>query len=88
MKFQVFREMSEVVSLHVFVDHDCHTDVATFTATKGHFVQGKSGNYFVRETFVKILNYLLNRECLSLIGVATNLPSFKLQQYIFLYISI
>jgi len=31
----------EPESLHVFVDHDCHTDVATFTATKGHFVQGK-----------------------------------------------
>ena len=36
----------EPESLHVFVDHDCHTDVATFTATKGHFVQGESGNYF------------------------------------------
>ena len=53
MRFQVFREMSEVVSLY-----DCHTDVATFTATKGHFVKGKSGNYFARETFVKISNYL------------------------------
>ena len=48
MKFKNFREMSEV-SLHVFVDHDCHTDVTTFTATKDYFVQGGSGNYFARE---------------------------------------
>ena len=29
-------------SLHVFVDHGCHLEVAVFNANKGHFVKGKS----------------------------------------------
>ena len=31
----------EPESLHVFVDHDCHLEVAIFTAMKGHFVKGQ-----------------------------------------------
>ena len=29
-------------SLHVFVDHGCHLEVAVFNANKGHFVKGKN----------------------------------------------
>ncbi len=42
-------------SLHVFVDQDCHLDVATFVAHKGHFVQGQVSPP-VEGVKIKILN--------------------------------
>jgi len=48
-------------SLHVFVDHGCHLEVAVFNANKGHFVKGQISPP-VEGVKIKITNALPNQK--------------------------